>query len=184
MRHVLRRSGRITAHLLLGLGAFAGAEFIGLAFVCSGGILLVPFAPILVVAGLVAGVTGLMAGVVRRRAGMPGGGIGGFDLLLHAVLLANTVLISVILLLLRGVGGGGSGEMVLGGFIVSGSLALVGIPFSVGTTWARAFTPRSAAPARVQEWVLRISHAANVALAVAVAVSSAGSLPALLLGSS
>lgn len=183
MRHLLRRSGRITAHLLLGLGAFAGAELIGLAFACSGGILLVPFAPILVAAGVVAGATGLLAEFVRRRAGVPAGGIGGFDLLLHAVLLANTVLISV-LLLLRGVGGGGIGDLVLGGFIVSGSLALVGIPFSVGTTWARAFTARSATPARVQEWVLRILHAANVALAVAVAVPSAGSLPALLVGSS
>lgn len=183
VRHLLRRSGWITARVLLGLGAFAVAEFTGLAFAFSGGMLLVPCVPVLVVAGLIAGVTGLIVGVGRRRAGVPAGGIGGFDLLLHAVLLANTVLISV-LLLLRGVGGGGIGALLFGGFIASGSLALVGIPFSVGTTWARAFTPRPAVPGRVQEWVLRISHAANIALAIAVAASSAGSLPTLLLGSS
>ncbi|MBW4042930.1 MAG: hypothetical protein HIU86_12530 [Acidobacteria bacterium] len=176
------RCGRIAARVLLGTGALAVAEFIGLVFAFSVGIVLVPFAPVLLLAGLVAGVVGLVVGAVRRRAGAPAGGIGGFDLLLHAVLLANTVLIAV-LLLVRGLGGSGLGDLLLGGMVVAGSLALVGMPCSVGTTWARAFTPRSGAPARPQDWVLRVAHTANVALAAAVVVSSAGSVPTLLLGS-
>ena len=182
MRILLRRTGLIAGRVLLAICAFAVAEFIGVSVAFSGGIVLLPFAPVLVLLGLVGGLAGLLVGLVRRRRGAASGGIGGFDLLLHAVLLANTLLIGA-LLLLQGLVPGDLREPLLGGVVVAGSSALVGVPLSVALTWTRAFARRDPVPSRREEWVLRCSHAANVVLAVCVAATSSGSVTTLLLGS-
>ena len=181
MRPAVVRVLRAIGAALLAIAGFCVVEVFGLIAGFSViGILASMVAQPVVLGGIVLGPAALVTGLLRRRSGRPTSGITLVDVVVHAVLLAN----SLLLLAVHLTPGAGS-EPHLAMTVATGAVALVGVPASVWLSWARAFGPVGAdaprTPLRVT--VLRASHAVNLAVAAVMVASSIGPLRPLLLGS-
>jgi hypothetical protein len=176
------RSLVLAASVLLAVAAFVVLELLGLCIALPVLLVLGPTTPIVVAAGLLLGLAALAAGAVRRRAGDAAGGVTDGDLVVHAALLGNTVLLAASFAG-RSAVPGDAGQWLLGAGVAAGGIAIVGVPVSVLCSWRRSFTAPTPGPSRLRRSVLGLSNLANVALAGALLPSAIGPIRDALLGS-
>jgi hypothetical protein len=175
MSPLLLRTGRAALRVLGAVALFVGVELAAGLMGLPLGLMIASVAAPVVEVAAIAGTTALVVAALRRRPGLPVGETASTDFHVHAVLLANSLL-----LLTAAAAAGDTPLRTSASWLVlvavpAGVVGLLGALASVGLSWWRVFAPRTTettAGMRRRALVVRLAHVGNLAAAAVVVLPS------------
>jgi hypothetical protein len=176
MSPLLLRTGRAALRVLGAVALFVGVELAAGLMGLPLGLMIASVAAPVVEVAAIAGTTALVVAALRRRPGLPVGDTASTDFHVHAVLLAN----SLLLLTAAAAAVGDTPLRTAASWLVlaavpAGVVGLLGALASVGLSWWRVFAPRTTettAGMRRRALVVRLAHVGNLAAAAVVVLPS------------
>jgi len=169
--HTVPAARRLLGAVALFLGVELVAGLMGLPL----GLLIASVAAPVVEVAAIAGTVALMVAALRRRPGLPIGETASSDFRVHAVLLANSVLILTAWAAASTTPIRTIAWWLALAVIPAGVVGLLRALASVGLSWWRVFAPRTTETnpgMRRRAWVVRVAHVGNLAAAAVVVLPS------------